>query len=492
MPIATITGGDARVVTDATISSGSNVVTSSMASFTSGDIGKTVVVYGAGSASGNALIAVISSVAGSTATLSLSATVTVSSAKAYIGTDKTSSIQSALNSVSTTGDEVLLTAGNYLITSAVTLKSNTLLLGEGVGSVLLTTVTTISGSNAGLLFTSGGTDIAVTNLQVVQIGFTPSGSVTVQGTVGINTNLAVGSRIEGVKVTGPFQQGILVNRGNSTRIIGCHLEAIGDKSSSTLPGDAINIFKTAQCTIVGCTFLNCRQDAAYFGDSSESCFTGNTVVGSPEGVQVRGSCNDVVVANNAFTIATSSPITSFGVIVQIDVTPTPDTIPHNCVVSDNSFDLASGSGAPDFAISVDTGGSSVLTRTVVGDNNIAPGYDIGIYNNTDRCTLTGNLVAGAVGAAGIQVLGNYCTITSNQASDMTTGAGIQVSGQNNSLTGNVCTGNSTYGIQETGNYNVIVGNNCPTNGNATTDLISGGANSKMAYNLGRYTAKGAA
>jgi hypothetical protein len=52
--------------------------------------------------------------------------------------------------------------------------------------------------------------------------------------------------------------------------------------------------------------------------------------------------------------------------------------------------------------------------------------------------------------------------------------------------------NQTYGIHETGNANVITGNNCGGNAHATADILSAGAASKVAYDIGRYTTKGAA
>jgi hypothetical protein len=80
----TICGDWDRVVTDAAITSGQSVITSAAAAFTQADVGREVVIAGAGR-SGQALRTAIRSVSGNTATVQGTASATVSGARCAIG-----------------------------------------------------------------------------------------------------------------------------------------------------------------------------------------------------------------------------------------------------------------------------------------------------------------------------------------------------------------------------------------------------------------------
>lgn len=91
--------GDAKQVHDANMSLSSATLTSATASFVSGDVGKVVVVRGAGlNAQGNTLVATIQSVTNTTTVvLTVAAAVAVTSTVAIYGTDDTTALRSALN-----------------------------------------------------------------------------------------------------------------------------------------------------------------------------------------------------------------------------------------------------------------------------------------------------------------------------------------------------------------------------------------------------------
>jgi hypothetical protein len=121
--------GDTKNVTDGAITASSKTLTSASANFTSADVGKTVIVAGAGaSGSFTTLTTTIAAYVSSTSvTLTAAATNTVSSAGVCYGTDDVNAIQNAINDAllasvgtpnNTNGATVYLPPGRYLIASA--------------------------------------------------------------------------------------------------------------------------------------------------------------------------------------------------------------------------------------------------------------------------------------------------------------------------------------------------------------------------------------
>lgn len=112
--------GDGRTVVDGGINSGTALLNSATANFTSADIDKIVEVPGAGSA-GSELVTPILSINSSTqAVLSVSASTTVTNKKVWIGTDDTSAIQSAINACfNASGGKVYFPNGIYIINGAL-------------------------------------------------------------------------------------------------------------------------------------------------------------------------------------------------------------------------------------------------------------------------------------------------------------------------------------------------------------------------------------
>ena len=97
--------GDGKVVTDGVISSSSAVLTSATANFTSADVGKAVMVKGAGNSVATSLVTTIASVKSATqVTLNATATTSVASGGTVLwGTDDTAAIQAAINAAFTYG-----------------------------------------------------------------------------------------------------------------------------------------------------------------------------------------------------------------------------------------------------------------------------------------------------------------------------------------------------------------------------------------------------
>lgn len=107
---------DARVVTDAAMTSGSAVLTSATAVFTSGDVGKKVSINGVGAA-GAILATTISGFTNST-TVTLATTAGTSASAQYCayGTDNTAPVQAAIAAATST---VFFPAGRYLFAGSI-------------------------------------------------------------------------------------------------------------------------------------------------------------------------------------------------------------------------------------------------------------------------------------------------------------------------------------------------------------------------------------
>lgn len=122
--------GDGKVVGDV-VTNSTTTITSASASFTSGDVGKHIMIHGANGATNGPLITTISSVTNSTtAVLANAAGASVSNCPTVYGTDDTSSIQSAITAAGTYAlannfyAEVIFQPHTYMLTSGPTQTSS--------------------------------------------------------------------------------------------------------------------------------------------------------------------------------------------------------------------------------------------------------------------------------------------------------------------------------------------------------------------------------
>ena len=118
--------GDAKRVTDATISSGSSTLTSATAKFVAGDAGKSIGVQGAGPGGMNLITTITGRTDSTTVRLGASAQSSVSSAHAVYGTDCTSAFQKAFDSAQSSGLALSLHVpqGQYFIAGPLQDTSN--------------------------------------------------------------------------------------------------------------------------------------------------------------------------------------------------------------------------------------------------------------------------------------------------------------------------------------------------------------------------------
>lgn len=135
---------DALQLNDGAITSGTAAFTSASAVFTSADVGKTVIVDGAG-ASGAPLITTISAFTSATAvTLAASAGATVSGAITIYGTDDTTAINVVLSALKVRGGGRAEIDGASIISSQLRISSNQIFL-VGRGGAVDGNVTYVGG-----------------------------------------------------------------------------------------------------------------------------------------------------------------------------------------------------------------------------------------------------------------------------------------------------------------------------------------------------------
>jgi hypothetical protein len=106
---------DAVTLPDAAMTVGSRTLTSASASFTSGDVGKSIGVAGAGASGANLTTTISGFTNSTTITLTASAGTTVSGATAVYGTDNSTSVQNAIAALPSTGGVVYFPAGNFVV-----------------------------------------------------------------------------------------------------------------------------------------------------------------------------------------------------------------------------------------------------------------------------------------------------------------------------------------------------------------------------------------
>jgi len=106
-------GGKGDVVTlrDGAVSAGAATFRSSSATFTSADVGKAIVVIGAGNGGGALITGIQSYVSAKQVTLAGSATASVTGALTYYGTDDTAAIRSCVYQGTTKGGECTISDG---------------------------------------------------------------------------------------------------------------------------------------------------------------------------------------------------------------------------------------------------------------------------------------------------------------------------------------------------------------------------------------------
>jgi hypothetical protein len=129
------------------ITSGLAILTSATGTWTGADVGKSIVVAGAGVAGAPLSTTILSFQSATQVTLNATAGTTVTTAVFFYGTDDTAAIQAAITAVAAgLGGIVWLPAGNYLVSSTLTIDPTKVSLqGPGANDVTILPTTAITG-----------------------------------------------------------------------------------------------------------------------------------------------------------------------------------------------------------------------------------------------------------------------------------------------------------------------------------------------------------
>ena len=165
--------GDGVVLSDAAITSGDATLTSASAAFVAADVGKAIMVKGAGT-SGGALVTTIASRNSATSVeLSATASTTVSGATAIYGSDDTTAIVAAEAAAVAAGGRVRIPHGNWIVTSKVAPTGHV----ELAGSMFKGTTICSFVDDYWLETTTSGKTVAIRNLKWRGTGSGASGGV---------------------------------------------------------------------------------------------------------------------------------------------------------------------------------------------------------------------------------------------------------------------------------------------------------------------------
>lgn len=228
---------DGKQVTDAAITSGTNILTSATAAFISGDVGKPISVVGAGAAGPmNNLFTTIAGFTSSTqVTLTANATNTVSAAYMAYGTDnRTPFINTDAARAATPGGVMYIPPGSYYSSNYVNVTAGgEAIVGAGSGvSIIIPGFHSSSTNNPGIFYIGGVTG-AVSNIKVSDLSFnlnsTPTSAVTLDGSRGGATSRNYTFRNVDIYNAGPDNSGGI---GNVT-IRGATGFAVGDFANIT-------------------------------------------------------------------------------------------------------------------------------------------------------------------------------------------------------------------------------------------------------------------
>lgn len=217
---------DAKIVNDASINSASATLSSASANFVATDVGKTVLLAGAGNAGGTVpLITTILAVLSPTqVTLAATALHTVSGAQLVYGTDNGTAIQKAINAASAMSSAlahgcsvtVVVPAGAYVCGTGISCVTGTRL--RGYGATLIGAQPSNAFDATGTLLVGVGTFGAAIPLAAnVSRG---AKTVTINGTVSIGQTIILydnqlGGRYQVTNVSGASPQTVTLDRALS-------------------------------------------------------------------------------------------------------------------------------------------------------------------------------------------------------------------------------------------------------------------------------------
>ena len=214
-------------------------------------------------------------------------------------TDATAAIQSAINDAatgSTVGGVVYFPPGTYLIGSALTLKSNVILTGNGYSTILKKK----DGSGTFPVIGSGGQAISNAVIEKIRINgnkSTQTNSTSGQGGIELTTAGSLGNRVDNVYIENTVNNAIALS-GSNNSVTTCTIKAIGLGTTSN-NNSAIDMTGIGSLVADNSIYTTVGQGIKLNTGSHNSIVSDNRIYGAQaRGIYVQGS-NYVVVAGNA-------------------------------------------------------------------------------------------------------------------------------------------------------------------------------------------------
>ncbi len=333
------------------------------------------------------------------------------------GTNDQTVINTAIASLPASGGRVVLRAGTYTITTAVTLnKTGVTLQGEGVSTL----IKNAASANDNLI-TISQDDCTVCDLKL-------DGNKTNMTTDhhGIAINSCARAKILRVFITDTVHHGIQTPSSTDLLIQDCYIQNPGKASNPTADGVGIIVGSNAtNCKISNCTVFNTGYHGMQVYHGTQKVFIENCHVdtvgqtetsGNGNGLEIHPNCQDVHVTNCYFTTSSTS---GQGINMSSDVIngQTFGVMIENCTVenfnnigirNDGASDVTirgcnirnngtTGSASLDFGIRINDGGGWTSKGIVISGNNIydnqgspTQGRPIGLYASSTNVTITGN------------------------------------------------------------------------------------------------------
>lgn len=387
--------GDGKILTDGAITATQGAL-SSATPFTAADIGKLVVVYGAGQTAntgasiGGALTTTIASIGvGGVANLNANAITTVAGATVYYGTDNTAAIQaaiaaaSALSTLSGGGGTVLVPSGGIFMVRQLTPASNVTIFGLGGALVW-------ANASAGEAVISNRTSpSAFANFSVIGVQFIGPGTQGVEGTC----------------------NAFDLTLGTNVRVISCNIQQFPSSAIAIQDSSAIwiedNYIQHCCLALAG---HNAIQVVPLSGQTADTafCIIRGNIIGSPTSpippacINCGGAFGSqtnplhLTIDDNICFSATFSCIT-----IEMGGTDVSDNA-HVIKIQNNDVTQSYGGGSGAYGISAvidsipqPTTGTEVQDLIIA--NNIISSTSGGIQCQASRASITGNVISNCNG-----------------------------------------------------------------------------------------------
>jgi|GEM_PF-4059123 len=417
--------GDLRVVNDAIIRN--DTLTSSSASFSSFDVGKSVTIDSAGPSGSGFSTTILSLINSSSVKMAAAATSNVTNERAAFGTDVTSFVQQAIDSSISLGKTLFIPNDlGFGITSSLSISSGLRIKGEGTNSVI--------------------------------------------AMLADNMNLISGTSIQ--------------------KLIIENMSLVGNNTSSVATnGNLISITGGSQIIVRNCMMTNFASRALTVTDVDSSMFYGNLIVQTKvdhdafdaSGIQLLWGCDSNIIRDNL--IVNYQPYLSTldlntGIFIQRNLLGKPG--PKNNIVSGNILHGWNKYGIMLYSsnnnVAYDILSDSVMVHNSIVGNTIRKTNFMGIYQNGgDFTTVSGN----HLDSCGISISdeniarggiahnsGRYCSYTNNVVTNQLKYHGMSF----NKAFGSIVTGNIIWKCDRNGIRVVSAGNTSGPGSNATFDI----------------------